>query len=96
MEPCRRVGIAQREQLVRALRAHPVVQALPASSLRDTRSRRELEVGKRGPKVEARSAGDDRRPSGGEQLVDGSVRQTGEFRDRALVLERDGDGPAGR
>ena len=81
-------GVELGELRVSLLGPRRVVQLLPALALAGLGSRRQREVGERGPQVEAGSAGDDRRPARGEDLVDRGVRERLILADRSLVVER--------
>ena len=88
MDGCGRLRIALGQELVRALRPSLVVEALPALSLARLGRRRQVELGERGPEVEARPADDDRCSPGRQDLVDRRVRELLVLADRGLVVER--------
>ena len=73
--PPRRPDRASASSAWASARAGPVVELLVALAGAGGRRRRKLELGEGRAKVEPGSAGHDRRPPGGENLVDRCVRE---------------------
>ena len=83
------------EMRVRPLGALLVVDSPSALARRRSRCGRQRELGERSAQVEPGAADDDRRPAGGEDLVDRRVREPLVLGDRAFVIERPDRRPAG-
>ena len=80
-------GIELGEMRVRNVGAFVVVEPTPPVAFTRLRRRRQRQIGQRGAQIETRSADDDRRPAGREDLVDRSVSQRRVLPDRRLVVE---------
>ena len=88
MDGLRGGRIPLREQRVGLRSAGPVVQLLVALAGAGGRCGRKLELRQGRAKIEPGSAGHDRHPSGGENLVDRSVREACVLPDGGFVRER--------
>ena len=80
--------VERRKPKVCLLAALVVVDAPPAVARACRGRRRQPQLGERGAQIEARAADDDRRPPGGEDLVDRRMSERRVLSDRRLVVER--------
>ena len=79
--------VALGQESVRRLSADAVVEARPPVARTRRRRRRQRHRGQRGPQIEPGAPDDERRPAGGQDLVDRLVRESLVLADRDLARE---------